>query len=180
MKTLKIKDDAKTPTSELLAKCKDKFKVWSIWDDTELDKLFPIPKEPTTREFAKVQEAEDFAGKSTQDLVNEGLAKECCTLRERLIMELVYFEKTGNHLDENVITFCAGSPLPGGGVPYVYFTRHDGTVDVSYDGVQKANDDLRFRRAVSLSPSETSGIYALNERVAKLEEQMKKISEATK
>jgi len=41
------------------------------------------------------------------------------------------------------------SVLPGDNVPYVNFNRNDGTVNVSYNDVQKANDNVRFRREVS-------------------------------
>lgn len=47
--------------------------------------------------------------------------KNSCTLRERILMELAYFEETGKHLDVDNITLCAGSRNRYGGMPTVYW-----------------------------------------------------------
>ena len=47
--------------------------------------------------------------------------KNSCTLRERILMELAYFEETGKHLDVDNITLCAGSRFRVGLVPIGYW-----------------------------------------------------------
>lgn len=115
-----ITDDAKLKTSELLRLCRDKFPVWSYWNDKDLDKDFPKPKKATTRYFKKNIEAdEENKNKSADDLKSEG--HEGITIRERIIMELAYFEETDNHLDIENYTLCTGSRDRDGRVPCAYW-----------------------------------------------------------
>ena len=95
-KQIKITDDGKLSTSELLAKCKEKFDVHCYWTDEVLDKNFPPPKKKTTRHFKK-QMNSDMLNKSYDEMEKEGVKN--ITIRERIIMELSYFEETKNHLD---------------------------------------------------------------------------------
>jgi hypothetical protein len=54
---------------------------------------------------------------------NQRKKKKCTdiTLLERLLLELVYFLMTGEHLDTNFWTLCAGSRHSDGFVPHVHF-----------------------------------------------------------
>lgn len=149
MTTWTITDDGKKKTSELIAECKKHFPMWCVWNDEELDKHFPRPKKATTRHFPATVEAEDEKGKSYNDLV---APETYCTLRERLIMELQYFKETGENLDKDNWTLCAGSRTAGGSVPSVCLNG-DGRVGVSYWSVGAADGDLRFRRVISPSPT---------------------------
>jgi len=160
---LKITDDGKTSTSELLKQCEDKFRILSCWNNEELNRNFPPPKKPTTRYFSKTIEAEE-KNKSYNELKN---TQNYCTLRERLLMELQYFDDTGKHLDIENITLCAGSRGAGGGVPSVSLSVA-GIVYVLSWHPSDASDCLRFRPAISLEPS-PSFPSDLETRVAELE-----------
>lgn len=68
------------------------------------------------------------------------------TLPERLLMELKYFEKTGQHLDIYNWTLCAGSRVYGGGVPCVSW--RGSRLQVDYCHPDDADDGIRARSAV--------------------------------
>jgi len=156
----KITDGPKSPkTSALMDTMRSKFKVWSWYDDKQLDKDFPVPKKATTRYFAKTVEAdEDLKNKSAEQLEEEGI--ECITLRERLMAEIQYFDETGQNLDVNNITLCAGSRYAGGDVPGVG-RDDDGGVHVGGCGVGRFGPDGRARRA-SLVPSAPCDLVPLS------------------
>ena len=144
-----IINERKLKTSQILAECKKKFVVWSSWSDKELDKQFPIPKKLTTREFRDNVEAdEEFKNLSANDLKEKYPDKEFITLRERLIMELEYFKKTGKHLDIENTTLCAGSRRTDGFVPCVYWYPDDRRLGVGWCGPGVASGGLRSREVV--------------------------------
>lgn len=146
----KITDDGKLKTSELLAKCRDKFEVWSWSNDEDLDKDFPKPKKTTTRYFLKNIEADrDLASKSAQDLEKEGI--EGITLRERILMELSYFKETGKHLDIDNWTLCSGSRGSVGEVPDARW--YGGKFFVYWYDPSHRYPYLRSRRAFETVPS---------------------------
>jgi len=139
-----INDDGKKKTSEIIAELRKLFPVW-VYNESEVDKEFPPPEKFTSRKFLLVQEAdEDLKNKSANDLKREGIAG--ITLRERLLYELEYFKKTGQHLDIDNITLCAGSRGSDGGVPRVGW--RSGWVGVSWCGPEGSRAGLRSRRAV--------------------------------
>jgi len=147
----KIIDSPNIKTSEIMQKCRDKFMIYSYYDDIELDKQFPPPKEETTRYFLKTQDTdEDLKNKSADDLKKESI--DCITLRERLIMELQYFEETGNNLDLDTVTLCAGSRFADGSVPGVD-CYVDGDVNVFRYEPLLRDAYLRARRAFTFNPS---------------------------
>lgn len=151
-KYFQITDDGKTLTSALLQKCKDKFPVWSYLDNDELDRQFPPPQEPTTRYFRKnIESDEEFKNMSADDLEKSGHVG--ITLRERIIMERIYFDETGKHLDIENWTLCSGSRDSDGGVPGAYWGDDGFRVDWGVRGAQDSS--LRSREAVTLEP-ETS------------------------
>jgi len=139
-----INDDGKKKTSEIIAELRKLFPVW-VYNESEVDKEFPPPKKFTSRKFLLVQEAdEDLKNKSANDLKREGIAG--ITLRGRLLYELEYSKKTGQHLDIDNITLCAGSRYSDGGVPGVGWCSGGLGVDWCYPGDSRAA--LRSRRAV--------------------------------
>ena len=139
-----INDDGKKKTSEIIAELRKLFPVW-VYNESEVDKEFPPPEKFTSRKFLLVQEAdEDLKNKSANDLKREGIAG--ITLRERLLYELEYFKKTGQHLDIDNITLCAGSRCSAGGVPRVGW--HSGEVRVDWYDPEDSDAVLRSRRAV--------------------------------
>ena len=171
--TFTITDDGKEFTSALLQKCKDKFPVWSYWDDKELDEDFPKPKTATTRYFKKVVEAdEENANKSANELKQE----DQITIRERILMELAYFEETGGHLDKDNWTLCAGSRDRDGNVPRACWGG-DGFDVYWYDPTNR-NPSRRSRSCIDPS---TLNLVSLDlvSRISTLESQVEKLTKMT-
>jgi hypothetical protein len=139
--------EGKQQTSEILTECKKLFNVWSFFDEKRIDKDFPPPKKIGTRYFAKNVEADEaYKNKSAQDLEKEG--GKFITLRERLLMELDYFKETGNHLDIENWTLCAGSRYADGSVPDVRWCSYDRGLYVHWCSVDNRYPSLRARAAV--------------------------------
>jgi len=144
-----IIDTPDRKTSELLDECRSLFRVWTYYNDTEMDKDFLPPKEATRRYFKKTIESdENLKDKSAVDLEKEGIKG--ITIRERIIMELKYFKETGKHLDIENWTLCSGSRNSGGRVPYAYWSDDGFFVYWSYRDYRRSS--LRSREAVSLAP----------------------------
>ena len=145
-----ITDDPALKTSEIVAELRKHCKVY-VYDEANLDKNFPPPTEKTTRSFKKNVEAdEEQKNKSYYDLEREGIVKDCIALRERLLMELQCFQETGDHLDIENVTLCAGSRDLGGSVPRVgWYPDLLSEVRVGWDRPGDAGDRLRARVAVS-------------------------------
>lgn len=156
MNYFKITDDGTLKTSEILAQMREKFDVYSYYDDKQLDKDFPKPKKPTTRYFKKTVEADEENKNKSANEIENGI-----TLRERLLMELDYFNETGEHLDVKNITLCAGSRYSDGDVPYVRWGPSYREVCVCWCSPAYRSDGIRARTAVdpsTLDASTRSGI----------------------
>ncbi len=143
MKIFKITETNKK-TSEIMAEMKSLFPVWSYYDDDELDRDFPPPKEITTREFPySVEPAELNVSAKDGDPNMTGI-----TLRERMLMEIQYFKETGNHLDVVGWTICSGSRFSDGGVPCVDFHGAHDEVNVYWYGVDGSDPAGGLRQPV--------------------------------
>ncbi len=150
--TIQITERPDLKTSEIIKKMKDKFPVWCYLDDMQLDKEFPAPKEATVRNFLKVQEPdEETLGLSVNQVSTKYPDKQGITLRERLLLELSYFNETGEHLDIKGITFCSGSRDSDGRVPYVRFGGSK--VIVGWYYLDYSDAEYGVRSAVSLLSS---------------------------
>ncbi len=164
MEYFKITDGPGKTTSELMNECRAKFKVWSWFDDKELDKDFPAPKKETVRYFKKtVEPDENLKGKSASDLEKEGI--ECITFRERLIMELQYFNETGEHLDVVGWTLCAGSRYADGCVPRLFWSPACGEVQALRGSVDYCFPAYGPRAAVLNPLNLSSSTLGLDEAV---------------
>ena|SRR3990167_5478536 len=143
MKTFTIKE-TKQKTSEILAEMKSLFPVWSYYDDERLDKDFPPPKEITTREFSYSIEPTEL-GKSAKegDPNMTGIS-----LRERLLMEIIYYKETGKHLDIDGWTICSGSRSLDGCVPNVYFAPGHDKVNVDWYHVDGSGPKVGLRHCL--------------------------------
>lgn len=149
---IKITETTKK-TSEILADLKSLCTVWSYYSDEDLDKQFPPPTELTTHYFKNVQEAdEEFKNLSANDLKEKFPDKKFITLRERLLLEIEYFKQTGNNLDVDNWTLCAGSRYTDGDVPDVGWSRRLGDVGFGFCLPDNSRDVLRSRE-VFLSPN---------------------------
>jgi hypothetical protein len=147
---MKIKETT-IKTSEILAEMRKKFDVYCYYSDEQLDKDFPVPKEITEREFKDNIEAdeadEEYKSMSAKELDGKGIVG--ITLRERLLMEIQYFDKTGYHLDIESITLCSGSRDSGGDVPSVYWSPAYRMVYVDWCHVLHSSPPIRTRAVVS-------------------------------
>lgn len=148
METLKITDDGKKKTTELVKELRKKFNVY-LYEES-LDDAFPPPESPTTRFFRDTQAPdEETLGKSYREIESLGFISECMTLRERLIFEKVYFEKHGKHPDTRGWTIT-GSRGSDGRVPCVYWDPDSCWVCVYCYALDDAHSSGGVRRAVSL------------------------------
>lgn len=176
MNTIQITDNKELKTSDIMNMCRDKFKILSYYDDERLDKDFPQPKETTTRSFLENPKPDpETLGMSVREAEEKGHTNGI-TLRERLLLELVYFEKTGEHLDVKGLTLCSGSRNSDGYVPCMNWYSDGREVLVSWCNLDFSLSDCGLRSAVSLNTSslipseldETTAIKYLKERGFKI------------
>lgn len=115
----------------------------------DLNKVYDLHAKGTiARRFKAVVEAdEEHLNRSANDIENTGLTPKAITLRERMLLEIWNFRKTGKHLDINNWTLCAGSRDPDGSVPGV--DLHGDRVSVSWRSPDARDGRLRSRVAVS-------------------------------
>jgi hypothetical protein len=71
------------------------------------------------------------------------------TLMERLLLEILYFDRTKKHLDTSNWTLCSGSRYSGGHVPCVGWGSGYGKLCVFWCNSDNSDDDLRSRTVVS-------------------------------
>lgn len=132
---------------QIIIKLRTLFRVWTYADD--LDKVLNMAMEqrkaadtPYAIWVRAVVEADpDNASKSANDLANTNQI----TLMERLLLEGVYFKRTGKHLDIHNWTLCAGSRVLAGRVPRVSWNADYDWLHVGWDGVDGRRDNLRSR-----------------------------------
>lgn len=132
----------------VLAVCAKRFKVWR-WTNNNLDTITTSDRSAVAGPYAvwvrDVQEADpEHANKSYNDLKEVGVLG--ITLLERLLLELVYFLETGQHLDVSNVTLCSGSLSRDGHLPRVHF--HGGRLYVYWCSRDNAGDGLRSRQVV--------------------------------
>ncbi len=93
---------------------------------------------------ANIEADENLKNLSANDLTEKGI--QGITLLERLVLEKDYFQKTGQHLDIQNITLCAGSRSSDGRVPRVCWDG--GKLYVGWDCVDGRHDGLRSREVI--------------------------------
>jgi hypothetical protein len=136
---------------KLYNKCAELFPCWK-WTDRNLDEI--ITSDRTTKDGAyavwfrdRVEADEELKNLSTDCLKERNISG--ITLEERLLLELIYFRETGNHLDIQNITLCSGSRRGDGDVPLVDWDGDDGRLSVRWFGPFNSHVLLRARQAVS-------------------------------
>ena len=95
-----------------------------------------------------VEADEEMKNKSADDIEKAGT--NTLTLKERMVLELAYFDETRNHLDVENVTLCSGSRNSDGNVPNCNW--NDGKFYVNWYNADNRNSNLRSRVAVSLPP----------------------------
>lgn len=147
--TISIVENPKLKTSEIICLMESKFPVW-CYGEENIDKEFPAPKKITMRHFLYNKEPDqDTLGLSVNEFEKKFDSNLGITLRERLLLEISYFESTGKHLDVKGATFCSGSRNSVGSVPRVYLSAL-GRVRVDWDSLDDSNAKYGVRRAVTL------------------------------
>lgn len=134
--------------NQVWAKCKEKFASYSYFGDN-LDEVVPINDRNSEAAYAKRFRDRAEADEELKNLSANQLKKrkiKSITLLERLLLELWYFWKTGQHLDIQNITLCAGSQCLDGAVPNVYW--FDDRLRVCYYLPDNRSASLRARAAV--------------------------------
>lgn len=133
--------------------CEAKFKVWR-WTDNNLDQIVTSDRttdKAYTVEFKPTVEADpELKNLSANNIKEKGITG--CTLLERLLLELQYFEATGEHLDMGNVTLCTGSRRSYGRVPDVDWVSDSREVYVGHVDPDVANGVWRCREVV-LNPS---------------------------
>ncbi len=130
------------------AKCGERFRAYSYIGD-DLDKAIPTNDRTSSAAYAKRFRDCVEADEENKNLSADALARreaQSIILLERLLMELWYHWKTGEHLDIENVTLCAGSRASYGGVPSVRWCGDKLSVDC-YNLVA-AGDSLRARTAL--------------------------------
>lgn len=129
--------------------CTKAFKTWRYADD--LDTVRDVVKRPDGPYVVWVRDTvevdAEMANKSANDIEAAGV--NTLTLKERMLLEIAYFEGTGKHLDLDNVTLCAGSRYPDGDVPSCGWSRLLGDFSVRWYGAGDRSSDLRARVAVS-------------------------------
>lgn len=131
-----------------MAACKKHFPTWQYYDDLDKD---VVHNDRTADGGAyaiwfrdRIEADEETDNQSADDLASQGAKG--ITLLERILMELEYFGRTGQHLDIQNVTLCSGSRYRGGYVPRACW---GGKFCVYWCGVQHRHPDLRARVAGS-------------------------------
>lgn len=101
------------------------------------------------------------------------------TLRERIIMELEYFKKTGQHLDIRNITLCSGSRWSDGNVPDANWGG-SGRFYVGRYHADDRNGSIRAREQLKTLPLSLVPFSDLEIRVKKLEDFKEKVERIIK
>ncbi len=96
-----------------------------------------------------VEADEENRNLSTEDLKKKG--NKGITLLERLLLELGYFVSTGQHLDVETVTLCAGSLHRNGDTPRVCYRSDSLKIYVCWCGSRDQCDHLRPRSSVEKS-----------------------------
>ncbi len=141
---------ADIPLEALYAKCKEQFPCWR-WTDDDLGKIVNWnERDAKNGAYAiwvrdDVEADESLKNLSAESIKTRSIATE--TLAERLIHELKFFDETGNHLDIQNVTLCAGSRYSDGGVPGVRW--YGGKLRVYWYVPDSAGGSLRARLVVS-------------------------------
>jgi hypothetical protein len=123
--------------------------AWRYTDD--LNTVIDVVNRPKTSYVvwvkATVEADPDFASVSAESIKERRL--NTLTLLERLVLELMHFDETKQHLDVENWTLCAGSRYADGSVPCVYWLPAYRGLRVGWCGVRLADADIRARAAVS-------------------------------
>jgi hypothetical protein len=134
--------------NEAFEACKKTFGAWRYTNDLNICDIVARPTGPYVVWAKQNIEADhDLANVSANEI--EKRKVNTLTLRERLILELSYFDETKQHLDIDNRTLCAGSRGADGYVPGVDWRSISRELFVGWYDADVSYDGLRARAAVS-------------------------------
>ncbi len=110
------------------------FGTWKYCNDLDAD-ITSIRTADSGHYAVWVRDVKEADEANRNKPVTSFKSEECVTLTERLLHELAYFGETGQHLDAECHTICAGSRGQSGCVPGVYWRPGPRTVDVYWYSV---------------------------------------------
>lgn len=136
--------------NDVIKAMKKCFPILSYIDDLDRDVVENVRQ--SDRNYAirireRVEADEELKSLSANQLKQQGV--NCMTLLERLVLELKYWSETGQHLDVQNWTLCAGSRLRNGFVPLVYWHADRSKLHIDWYFPVDARGDLRARQSVS-------------------------------
>lgn len=136
--------------NDVLKAIRKQFPAWSYIDDLDKDVIENV--RTTDCNYAirlreRVEADEELKNTSANRLREQGV--NAITLLERLVLELKYWSETGQHLDVQNWTLCAGSRHRNGNVPSVYWDAGNGGLRIRWYDTGRAYDFLRAREVVS-------------------------------
>lgn len=119
----------------------------------DLDAVIPENERTPEKAYAiqvrdRKEADKELKNRSANYLRERKIATE--TVLERMLQELDYFLETGEHLDEENVSLCAGSRRADGSVPGAYWLGGKFQVDARWARPWRSNGDLRARAAVSV------------------------------
>lgn len=107
----KIVDSSKKKTSEIIQEAKELFNFVTKYSNETLDRDFPAPKKTMTGYFSKKIQY-DTKNPEVQSCQKNEIEKTqgiFISLRQRILMDMVYFKETGNLLETKSNVFIAKS-----------------------------------------------------------------------
>lgn len=121
--------------------------TWKYIEE-DLDKIITSDRSAKEKAYAvwvrdRIEADKEHEVKNRNDNVMEIIKEKKIiaeTLEERLLQEIEFFKKTGEHLDNKTITLCVGSCISDRCVPGVYFYKK-----VRVDDCYPVHHDYRFR-----------------------------------
>lgn len=149
MKTIKITDNPKITTLELINNLKKRFNMYSSFNESDINRYFPPPKKKTVREFYLSQKP-DVLGKSWNDLSD--VRESMMTFREYILFFEAYYDATGEYLDRETNSIFRDM-LSDGGVAFGYWYPGYSEVRFGWDGAGCYDVDIGARLAISSSAS---------------------------
>lgn len=137
---------------QVLKAIRAKMKLWLYKDDLSDKDIASNDRDAKNGHYAVRFRKREEADEETKNLSANDLAKKKiagCTLLERLIMTLAYFEEFGKQLDIQNTTLCSGSRYSDGSVPFVRWYSVGSELHVDWFNPGHSGSYLRGRVAVS-------------------------------
>ncbi|PIR88036.1 MAG: hypothetical protein COU10_01330 [Candidatus Harrisonbacteria bacterium CG10_big_fil_rev_8_21_14_0_10_45_28] len=134
--------------AKIFAVCQNLFGLWLYRDD--LAGTVSSVRTCESGAYAVWVRNQREADRENRDQPAQNFERDgCVTLHERILFEIAYFLETGQHLDEERWTICAGSRGAGGGAPRVCWSPRRQMVFVGWYDVQGRDSDGAVRAAVA-------------------------------